>query len=162
MEIRQVDANLLSACYDEKVGTGLFERKCEMNNRFVRLLSLCVVMAFLLAGCQPDERSMIPITGADTVSMPALVGQARDHVLEYVVSSTRLAGVPASTEWQLSAETEAVGEFHFQSGDWRMVIHLAETPEENLHVIIFNQAESAHWCGYVKSDGQVVDTALLR
>jgi len=131
-----------------------------MNKRVVRFLALCLLVVPPFAGCRSVEQTLIPVTGADVV--PAQIELARDNVLEYVISSSRLANSPPSANWQLDVEEQLEGEYHFRSGNWLMVIWLADADEENRRVIIFNQAENAFWCGYVAPDGHVVDTTYMR
>ena len=125
-----------------------------MNHRIIRLFSLCMPAILLFAGCAPKDKPFMPVTGA------AMVEQARKNVLEYVISSSRLATAPPSADWQLDNEEQRQGEFHFRSGDWLMVIWLADA-DGNQQVIISNNVEKAFWCGYVTPDGHVVDTAYM-
>jgi hypothetical protein len=121
---------------------------------------LCVVL--LLTGCQPENKaSTIPVTGGENISAPAVVHLARDNALEYVISSSRLATIPPATDWQLEGDRSPDGEYRFRSGDWLMIVRLANG-NENQQIMIINQIEGLYWCGCVKPDGTMVDTSLLR
>ena len=144
------------------VAIGPFERKYKMNDRMIRLFTLCMTAILLLAGCASKEQPSIPVTGAEDASIPAMIEPARENVLEYIISSSRLTNAPPSAEWQLDKDEQLEGEYHFRSGDWLMVVWLADTDEKNQRVIISNKAENAFWCGYVRPDGHVVDTAYIR
>ncbi len=133
-----------------------------MNHRFLYLVSLCLSVTLLLAGCLPEGQSLIPITGAEKASVPASVGQARENVLAYLASSSRLAAAPPNADWQLDGGEPLDGEYRFRSGDWLMVVRLANNRDENQQIVIINKIEKAYWCGYVKPDGQVVDTVYIR
>jgi hypothetical protein len=115
-----------------------------------------------LAGCTPKDRPSIPVTGAEDVLTPALVQPALENVMEYVISSSRLANAPSSVDWQLDEGEQLEGEYHFRSGDWLMVIWLADADEENQRVVISNKVKKVFWCGYIRPDGDVVDTAYTR
>lgn len=133
-----------------------------MNHRFVFLscISMCVVL--LLTGCQPKiKASTIPVTGGENVSAPAMVRLARDNALDYVISSSRLAGIPPSADWELEGNKSADGEYRFRSGDWLMIVRAANG-NENQQIMIINQFEGLYWCGHAEPDGTVVDTSLLR
>ena len=121
-----------------------------MDHRFVYHLPLCLFVALLLTGC-------IPVTGAEDV-VPASVTQTQDSVLAYLTTSSRIAPIPPSVDWQLDSVELLEGEYHFHSGNWHMVIHLANSTHENQQIVIINLSENAYWCGYVKPDGQVLDT----
>jgi hypothetical protein len=121
-----------------------------MNHRFVCVLFLCLSVTLILTGC-------IPVTGTED-SVPASVTQTQDTILTYLTTSSRLAPIPPSMDWQLDSVEQLEGEYHFHSGDWHMVIHLANGTHENQQIVIINLTKNAYWCGYLKSDGQVVDT----
>ena len=124
-----------------------------MNHRIIQLFSLCMPAILLFAGCAPKDKPFMPVTGA------AMVEQARKNVLEYVISSSRLATAPPSADWQLDQWEPLEGEYRFRSGDWLMVIWLANADQENQRVVIINKVESAYWCGHVQPDGHVVDNS---
>ena len=133
-----------------------------MNKRVVRFLALCLPAVLLFAGCRSADQTLISATGAEDIPIPAMVEQARDKVLEYVISSSRLAAAPSGTDWQLDRGEHSEGEYRFRSGDWLMVIWLADAQEGNQRVVVINKAEKVSWCGYVEPDGHVVDTAYIR
>ena len=87
---------------------------------------------------------------------------ARENVLEYVISSSRVANIPPSANWQLDDGQQLNGECRFCNGDWVMLVWLADAQEENERVIIINKVENIAWRGYVAPDGHVVDTAYYR
>ncbi len=130
-----------------------------MNHRIIQLFALCMPAILLLAGCAPKDKTSIPVTGPQDASVPAMTERARKNVLEYVISSSRLTTVPTSADWQLDNEEQRQGEFHFRSGDWLMVIRLAD--DESQQVFISNQVGKNFWCGYVAPDGHVVDTTYM-
>lgn len=133
-----------------------------MNHRIVFLLPICMAVIFLLTSCLSGDRRSIPVTGGEDASAPALVELARENVLEYVISSSRLPTTPPSTDWQLDKGDQLTGEYRFHSGDWLMIILPAETYEGNQRVFIINNVENISWCGYVELNGHVVDTAYIR
>jgi hypothetical protein len=91
--------------------------------------------------------------------VPASVTQTQNSVLAYLTTTSRLAPIPPpSTDWQLDSVEQLEVEYHFHSGDWHMVIHLANGTHKNQQIVIINIIENAYWCGYVKPDGQVLDT----
>ncbi|MBE0669635.1 MAG: hypothetical protein IH588_03525 [Anaerolineales bacterium] len=132
-----------------------------MNHRLVGLLSLCLLVTLLLMGCLPEDPLLISITGLKEFAVPAVVSQSRGDVLAYLTTSARLAAAPPDADWQLEHGQQREGEFHFRSGDWHMTIWLPSSVEGNQHIAILNSSAHAYWCGYVKPNGQVVDTALL-
>lgn len=132
-------------------------------NRWTRsLLSLGILIALLLTACQSKAKTLLPVTGPEEISLAAPAELARDSVLEYILSSSRLASLPPSADWQLEAAEQTRGEYHFRSGDWLMLIRLAGEGETNQKVILFNQVQQASWTGYITPDGRVVDTAYGR
>ena len=132
-----------------------------MNHRLVSL-PLCLLTILLLTSCQTNDQPLIPVTGAEDASIPMLTQLARENVLEYVISSSRVPTVPSSVEWQLDGGKQLNGEYRFRSGDWVMLVWLADADEENQRVIIINKIENVAWRGYVAPDGHVVDTAYYR
>src|SRR5512139_2376811 len=107
-------------------GNGSLERKCKMNDRIIQLFALCLPAILLFAGCAPKDKTSIPVTGAED-AIPAQVEQARVNVLEYVISSSRLANIPPNTDWQFDNRKQLEGEYHFLSGDWLMIVRAADT-----------------------------------
>ena len=132
-----------------------------MNHWIVRCLAACVSVFLLLAGCQSTNQQVVPVTGGEE-AMPAHVQLVRENVLEYVISSARLADAPVSTDWQLVEVEPAEGEYYFRSGDWLMIVWSADTPLGNKRVSINNKVKNAAWWGYVEPNGHVVDTAYAR
>ncbi len=132
-----------------------------MNHRLV-YLPLCLLAFLLLTACQPKDQPFIPVTGAEDASIPMLTKLARENVLEYVISSSRVPTTPPNTDWQLDGGKQLNGEYRFCNGDWVMLVWLADAKEENQRVIIINQVENVAWRGYVAPDGHVVDTAYYR
>ena len=133
-----------------------------MNRRVVRFLVLCLPVLLLFAGCQSEDKSIIPVTGKDSPIVPAQVELAHENVLEYVISSSRIADIPSSENWQLNHDKQTEGEYRFSSTTWLMIVWSADDQEENQKVVIQNQAKHAFWCGYVRPDGHVVDTSYTR
>ena len=131
-----------------------------MNLRIV-CLPFYLLAILLLTACQPKDQPLIPVTGAEDASIPMLTKLARDNVLEYVVSSSRVPTAPPSADWQNDGR-QADGEYRFRSGDWVMLVRLADANEENEWVIIINKVEKVAWRGYIAPDGHVVDTAYYR
>ncbi len=131
-----------------------------MNHWIVRLVTLGMPVFLLLAACQPKDQAGVPVIGSE-VAIPAQVERAHINVLEYVISSHRLANIPPHTDWQFDNREQLEGEYHFLSGDWLMIVWVADINQENQQVIISNQTEKAFWCGYVAPDGHVVDTAYM-
>ena len=121
-------------------------------------LHLFLPVVLLLAGCQPKPETFIPVTGDEKVSLPARVERTREHVMEYVLSSARLANLPPPSEWQFDTGQAAENEFRFRSGDWLMLIRDADLDAKNQQVMILNPVERAAWLGYVTPDGRVIDT----
>lgn len=133
-----------------------------MNHGTLRWFSLCITVVVLLAGCQSNERSLLPVTGAEAAEHPAAVQLARNQVLDYLIASSRLSGVPASADWQPEAGELPEGEYHFRSGDWLMMIRLVATGEGHQQILLINQADHSGWTGYITPDGRVVDTTYYR
>lgn len=135
-----------------------------MNHGTLRKFSLCISVVLLLAGCQSQtqERTFLPITGGEEVAQPAAVERAHNQVLDYLVSSARLPGVPPSADWQPESGELPEGEYHFRSGDWLMMIRLGDSNDSNQQVLLINQADRAAWSGYITPDGRLVDTAYYR
>lgn len=132
-------------------------------NRWTRsLLSLGILMDLLLTACQPKAQKLLPVTGVEEVSLAGPAALARDYVLEYILSSSRLAHLPSGADWHLDAAEKSEGEYHFRSGDWLMLIRSAGVGESIQRVMIINPVEKASWTGYVTADGKVVDTAYGR
>ena len=132
-----------------------------MNHRLA-YLPLCLLAILLLTACQSKDQPLIPVTGAEDATIPVLTRLARENVLEYVISSSRVPTAPPSADWQLDDGQQLNGEYCFRSGDWVMLVWLADAQNENERVIIFNQVENVVWRGYVAPDGHVVDTAYYR
>lgn len=130
-----------------------------MSHRMIRLLSFCMPAVLVLAACQPKPRTFLPVTGSKESSLPALVVLTRESVLGYVLSSERLATIPPVPDWQLDASKPSETEYRFRSGDWLMLIRLADAGQEHQRVLIINHVEKLSWTGYVTADGHVVDTA---
>ncbi len=133
-----------------------------MNRWMIRLLPVCVPALLLLAGCQSKPETLVPVTGAEDASLPEPVALTRANVLDYILSSARLANIPSAEEWKLDAKQGSENEYRFRSGDWLMLISVTETADGNQRVIIFNKVDHASWTGYVTADGRVVDTAYSR
>ena len=133
-----------------------------MNQWILRLFSLCLCAVLLLTGCQPQIQKLLPVTGVEEVSLAAPAELARESVLQYILSSSRLETLPPSENWQVETGEQTEGEYRFRSGDWLMLIRLAGAGETNQKVILFNQIQQASWTGYVTADGKVVDTAYGR
>lgn len=132
-----------------------------MNHRPIGALSLCLIAALLLTGCLSEDQMLAPIAGIKEVTVPVLIVQSQNNVLAYVTSSVRLPAVPPSKDWQLERGEQSQGEYHFRSGDWRMTVWLPSSTDGNQHIVIFNSTIHIYWCGYIKPDGLVVDTAFL-
>ena len=132
-------------------------------NRWTRSLSsLGIIIILLLTACQPKAQKLLPVTGSKDISLSAPAELARDNVLGYILSSSRLANLPAGADWQLDAAEQSEGEYHFRSGDWLMLIRSADSGESIQRIVILNPVEKASWTGYVTADGRVVDTAYGR
>jgi hypothetical protein len=89
------------------------------------------------------------------------VEAARTQVLDYLLSSARLPGIPPSADWQPESGDVPEDEYHFRSGDWLMMIRGAGE-NNNQQVLLINQADHATWSGYITPDGRLVDTAYYR
>jgi hypothetical protein len=133
-----------------------------MSHRTIRLLAFCLPVILALAGCASKDQPSIPVTGKKSTSIPAQVELAHENVLEYVISSSRIADIPSSENWQLNNDKQTEGEYRFSSNNWLMIVWSADAQEENQKVVIQNQAKHAFWCGYVRPDGRVVDTSYTR
>jgi hypothetical protein len=133
-----------------------------MSHRNVLLFVLCIPPILLLGGCLPNRQFVIPVTGEETAPVPALVEMAEENVLEYLISSSRLAIAPPGTDWQLDDGERPEDEYRFHSGDWLMVVWFDDAADAKQRVVIINKVEKASWCGYVESDGKVVDTSYTR
>lgn len=133
-----------------------------MNHGIHHWFSLSVVTVLLLAGCQSSEQALLPVTGAEVAEHPAAVQLAHNQVLDYLITSSRLPGVPSSADWQPVTGGRPEGEYHFRSGDWLMIIRSATAEGENLMVSLINQVDRASWTGYITPDGRLVDTAYYR
>ena len=132
-------------------------------NRWTRSLSsLGIIIILLLTACQTKAQKLLPVTGSKDISLSAPAELARDNVLRYILSSSRLANLPPGADWQPDAAEQSEGEYHFRSGDWLMLIRSADTGEAIQRVVILNTVEKASWTGYVTADGRVVDTAYGR
>ena len=133
-----------------------------MSHRNVHLFVLCIPPILLFARCLPNRQFVIPVTGEETAPVPALVEMAEENVLEYLISSSRLAIAPPGTDWQLDDGERQEDEYRFHSGDWLMVVWFDDAADAKQRVVIINKVEKASWCGYVESDGKVVDTSFTR
>jgi hypothetical protein len=136
-------------------------RRRKMNRGKLFLFALCMSGLLGLASCQSQAPTILPVTGLQQVA-PAQVILARDNVLEYVLSSSRLAGLPQSADWQLEAGEASEKEYGFCSGDWQVRVWLADADDGNHTVIIINKVNHTSWTGYVTPKGHVVDTAYGR
>jgi hypothetical protein len=132
-----------------------------MNHGTIRWFTFCVSVV-LLAGCQSNTSAFIPITGVEEAILPAPVVLARDQVLDYLVSSAHLAGLPSNADWRHDAVKAPDGEYRLRSGDWLMMIRSAKAQGDNQLVMLLNQVDRASWTGYITPDGRVVDTAYYR
>lgn len=134
-----------------------------MNHGILRKFSLCISVVLFVAGCQSQsrERTFLPITGGEEVARPAALERAHNQVLDYLVSSARLPGVPPSADWQPESRDAPEGEYRFRSGDWLMMIRSA-AENDNQQVLLINEADRATWSGYITPDGRLVDTAYYR
>lgn len=130
-----------------------------MNVKMICQMILFVSAALLFTSCGSADRSFIPVTGADTVTVPAVVELTRGNVLKYVNGSSRFAGAPSELEWQLDEE-QFDGGYRYRSGDWLMVIWYGDAETQNQRIVLMNMAENIYWCGYVGQDGEVVDTSF--
>jgi hypothetical protein len=138
-----------------------FERKCLMNNRVVYFLALCLLVLTLSAGCAAEGRQILPVNGGEAPLSSAEIESVRDTVLGYLLTSSRLATLPAGDSWQLDGKAGSNGEYRFTSGDWYMIVWPAADIGHH-HVVIINRNEGSFWCGYVKPGGSIVDTAYTR
>lgn len=93
-----------------------------MNHGIYRLFALCMPVMLTLAACLSKEKTFVPVTGVKETNMPAWVEQARGKALEYVLSSSRLAALPADANWELEPNQGVDGKYRFHSGDWLMKI----------------------------------------
>lgn len=132
-----------------------------MNHGKFRLFVFGMAVLLLLVGCQSKAPTILPVTGVQEAA-PAEVILARENVLKYVLSSSRLAGLPKEADWQREMEEELENEHCFWSGDWHMIIRSADTDDGNRSIIILNKVEHTSWTGYVTPNGHVVDTAYGR
>jgi hypothetical protein len=132
-----------------------------MKTRMFCLIVLFVPAVLLFSGCGGvDNKSFIPVTSVDEITVPAAVEQIRENVLKVVGASSRLATDPSVLEWQL-ADEEFNGEYRYTSGDWLMVIWPEQDGRENHRIVIMNKTDNAYWCGYVTPDSEVVDTSFM-
>ena len=132
-----------------------------MKNRLIHCLVLCLLAGGLLAGCQTTEEAIIPVTGADAVPIPARVETVRSNILDYMGASNQLDVLPPATDWELDVTDRKEGEYRFVSGDWFMVIKLANAQQQHEHVFLYNHATDTGWSGYVCTDGHVVDASYM-
>ncbi len=131
-----------------------------MNQRIRRLIAIVVFWGLVMGACQSETPALMPVTGVDNKSsLPTQVSLAQQKVLDYVLAS-RLASIPSQADWELQ-EIQNESEYHFRSGNWLMVIWMAEK-EQCRQVVIVNRAESQSWTGYLAPDGHVVDTDFSR
>ena len=133
-----------------------------MNQWRFRLFALGTSAVLLFSACQSQpKQTFLPITGAEAPALPARVQVARDSVMDYLASSSRLAGLPLA-EWELDTAEASDTEYRFRSGDWQMLIRHADSVDGNQQIVLFNSVDRSSWTGYVTSDGRVVDTAYAR
>ena len=128
---------------------------------YPRLFVLCLPL-ILLSACKPQASHLVPVTGEMKVSAPAQVEMARNHVLNYVVSSARLANLPQNADWQVEISPRSENEYHFRNGNWLIMIWLADPDDGRQRVVILNQVDDDGWTGYITADGEVVDTYYAR
>jgi hypothetical protein len=131
-----------------------------MKKRVIR--TFCLFMAVLLPACQFMRQQGATVIRSDASSAPVNIELARDEALAYVTSSACLANVPSDVDWQLEAGLQAEGEYYFISDDWYMIVRSANASNENSRIMIVNKDKSAVWYGYVKPDGTVITTSLMR
>jgi hypothetical protein len=132
-----------------------------MNHGKLLLFALGLPVLLLLTGCQSKAPTIVPVTGPQQAA-PALAVLARDSVLEYVLSSSRLTSLPKDADWQLDVSKGSEKDFCFRNDDWLMMIRLADADDGNQFVIIINKVSHASWIGYVTPNGHVVDTTYGR
>lgn len=130
-----------------------------MNHKSLWTLILCMPVFVLLAGCQSEP--IIPVTGAESMSIPSAVELARDHALAYVVSCPSFETVPLDGNWQLDGGESADGKYCFHNGDWTLFVWDMDGQKEYQRVALSNKALKAFWWGYVTDDGHVVDTTYM-
>ena len=128
-----------------------------MNQRMLCLFILIVLSALGLVGCASGQQA----SNLEGVVLPVAVKSAQANVLEYVTSTSRLSSVPASADWQLDKNASSNGKYRFFNGNWMMIIFPAAKAGMQ-QVIIINMAQDAAWCGFIESDGDIVDTCLSR
>lgn len=128
-----------------------------MNQRMLCLFILIVLSALGLVGCASGQQA----SNLEGVVLPVAVKSAQANVLEYVNSTSRLSSVPASADWQLDKNASSNGKYRFFNGNWMMIIFPA-AKDGMQQVIIMNMAQDASWCGFIESDGDIVDTCLSR
>ena len=116
-----------------------------------------MLSALGLVGCASGQQA----SNLEGVVLPVAVKSAQANVLEYVNSTSRLSSVPASADWQLDKNASSNGKYRFFNGNWMMIIFPA-AKDGMQQVIIMNMAQDASWCGFIESDGDIVDTCLSR
>lgn len=128
-----------------------------MNQRMLCLFILIVLSALGLVGCASGQQA----SNFKGVVLPVAVKSAQANVLEYVTSTSRLSSVPASGDWQLDKNSSSNGNYRFISGSWLMIIFPAANAGMQ-QIIIMDKAQDVSWCGFIESDGDIVDTCLSR
>lgn len=133
-----------------------------MNRWMIGLFTVCIVAVLIVTACQPKAKTLLPVTGGQEVSLYAPAALARDSVLEYIRSSSRLATLPPGTDWELVQGEHPSQEYHFRNGDWLMLVQLAEGHDPRQRIILLNEVEEISWSGYITPEGRLVDTAYGR
>ncbi|HSL42270.1 MAG TPA: hypothetical protein VK897_02485 [Anaerolineales bacterium] len=133
-----------------------------MNRWMIGLFTICVAAVLILTACQPKAKTLLPVTGGQGVSLAAPAASARDSVLEYILSSSRLAALPPGTDWELVQGEHPSEEYHFRNGDWLMLVQLANGHDARQRIILLNRVEKISWSGYITPEGRLVDTAYGR
>ena len=131
-----------------------------MNQRIWSLFFRYMSAVLIVAGCQSRTQKLVPVTGAEEISLPTRAELVRNNVLDYLLASSRLAGIPARADWQAETGSPTGGESRFRSGDWLMLIRAGEDGKQE--VLLLNDVEQVFWSGYLRPDGGVVDTAYGR
>jgi hypothetical protein len=133
-----------------------------MNPKVIRLLVIFTCAALVLSGCLPDPQASHLGAGAVLYTVPDLVRSEQKSVLEYLTTSSRLTSLPPSAAWSLDKATVTDGEYRFCSGDWLMIIYQAAADDGEQQVVIIDTVHDSSWCGYIKPDGQIIDSCYRR